>query len=596
MESSTPIVYLWVDAGAVATLAKDPDVSWLFDATPRDGREHAAHNGMVMHNISPGMNAMPHNLTGSGQKVGLIENVKCAIHDKHDAFFLAPATQYNSSGSVLQGCSSDSDTICSSLCKTVADSDPGVCRQLKSGVRRCVDPHLSWVASGIWGTKNEGGYKNYGASAATPHVWTGSSTSATNTACVVSETQAAYDWFNTNAVKTVVGSYGCPNASDDGFIEDWNVARRDVAIFKATPSGSTELVESGCRAANAICVGGMTSGGAAPIDAYRNPLEPFGTAYLDREEPDVVAFAGDRPSPGVEVISLTGTTAWQQKTGTSFANPLIANMATLLKQKCGGTIGPRYLRAILMAGAWYFDPENASEGGLAYSTQPKQGAPIDADLPGFIQPNAVPPYGKDYKDGAGGPAGNNVLGWCNVAQNGLTFGGGPITVSSDPNSGTPFTRPSGTSGTYNLTGEGGKNPKDESPFHTLSYDTTNLKTAWSTVYTLNANTRIRAVFATDKCTPTAASGPGSGPYSAAAVTADFDLYLCPASGSGSCVGESRSVYDNNEGFDVTVSTAGSYRLSVVFDADASFGCNGSFNQAAATAVVYGPVSSFIEAP
>jgi hypothetical protein len=337
----------------------------------------------------------------------------------------------------------------------------------------------------------------------------------------------------------------------------------------------------------------MTTGGASPIDGWQNPSNFSGSYFLDREEPDLVAFAGDRPSPGVDVISLANTTAWEQKTGTSFANPLVANMATLLKQKCGGTIGPRYLRAILMAGSWYFDPESSSEGGLAYSTQPKPGITIDPMLPGYIK-TGFGAFGKDYKDGAGGPAGNNVLGWCNVAQPGLTFDGGPITVSSDPNSGTPFTRPSGTSGTYNLTGEGGQS--EESPFHTLSYDTTNLKTAWSKVYTFSANTRVRAVFTTDKCTPTLASGPGSGPYSAEAITADFDLYLCPASGGGSCVGESRSVYDNNEGFDVTVSTAGSYRLSVIFDADASLGCNGSFSQNAATAVVYGSPSSFIEAP
>lgn len=127
---------------------------------------------------------------------------------------------------------------------------------------------------------------------------------------------------------------------------------------------------------------------------------------------------GALAGPGVDVISLASTTTWEQKTGTSFANPLVANMATLLKQKCGGTIGPRYLRAILMAGSWYFDPENSSEGGLAYSTQPKPGTPIDLDLPGQIN-TGFAPYGKDYKDGAGGPAGNNVLGWCNVSQTGL---------------------------------------------------------------------------------------------------------------------------------------------------------------------------------
>ena len=59
-----------------------------------------------------------------------------------------------------------------------------------------------------------------------------------------------------------------------------------------------------------------------------------------------------------------------EKAGTSYANPLIATIGILAKQKCGGSIDARYLRALLMASAWYYDPESTADGGLAFSTQP----------------------------------------------------------------------------------------------------------------------------------------------------------------------------------------------------------------------------------
>jgi len=276
-ESTTPVLYVRLSAVDVAGLAAEPDVSWLFDATGSAGAEQQGVNGNSFHKIDTGMNAAPNNLDGSGQRVGLIENTRCAIHDNHDAFKLAPATAYNngtghnSTGAFVQSCTTDSQ--CTNLCKTDSGDAAGVCRTLKSGVKRCVDPHLSKVASGVWGTRFQSGvYKNYGAGVAIPYVWTGSSASASNTACVVTETQLAYDWFNTNNVKTVIGSYGCfaNGNSIDGFVEDWNAFHRDVAIFKATVSGGETTVE-GCRSANAICVGGMTTTNV-PFDGCHHRL------------------------------------------------------------------------------------------------------------------------------------------------------------------------------------------------------------------------------------------------------------------------------------------------------------------------------------
>lgn len=588
-DSTTPILYVRARADQVRALSEAPGVSWVFDAAaPVVAQEHAAPNGMSFHKIDSGMNAAPNNLDGTSQRVGLIENVKCAIHDNHDAFKLAPTTAYNST-SLIQPCTSDAQ--CANLCKTLSGDSPGVCRTLKSGVSRCVDPHLSQVASGIWGTRFEGGtFKNYGAGKATPYVWVGSTAGATNTACVPSQTQAAYDWFNANSVKTVVGSYGCNVAqgadSVDGFIEDWNAARRNVAIFKATGNTNGDLTQHGCRPANAICVGGMTTANN-PIEAWRN-VNTNPQTYLDREEPDLVAFAGDRTGgTQVEVIDLVGTSGWIQRAGTSFANPLVANMATLLRQKCGGLLDTRYLRTILMASAWYYDPQSAAEGGLAFSTQPKPGVAVNPLLPGFIITSTG--EGFDYQDGAGGPTGDNMLGWCGAGPSGLTFDGGPLTVTS--NGGTPFTPSGSHGGSYNLTGS----DEEDGGIKPLSYDTTNLFQTWSKVYALGANTRFRVVFAWDKCAPTSAAGPGSGPYVFNNPREDFDLFLCPAAG-GTCQAQSRSVYDNKEGFDVTVAAAGNYRLSIVYDADASLGCNGSFSHSAAFAAVFGTASNFIEAP
>lgn len=74
------------------------------------------------------------------------------------------------------------------------------------------------------------------------------------------------------------------------------------------------------------------------------------------------------------------------------------------------------------------------------------------------------------------------------------------------------------------------------------------------------------------------------------------IFLCPVFGGGACMGESRSVFDNKEGFDIAVTTAGNYRLSIVCDADASLGCNGNYGHNGGYAVAYGPTANFIEAP
>ncbi len=586
ISTDTPILMVETTAAGARTLARHPSVAFLMDGEPGETEEYQAPNGLTFHKVSSVMNSAPHNLDGqlpNGQPipVGLVEDARVGLHDAHSAFSFAPSTVYSTTP---QTCPMGNE------CAGLGGDTAAVCKVPKGGgTPRCADPHMSQVASQIWAAKADGTLKPFGAARARPHVYNTNGAS-TQVRCLVGPMTLAYDWFTNTArnVKTTVESWGCGDDSVDGFVQDYNARLKNVFIVKAAPNDLANNTRNGCRPGNAVCVSGLNDHdmyGLQNIESWENPFTDSGFFLLDREEPDVVAH-----SERNDVVSLGDTGTWEKNDGTSFAAPLVAGMATLVKEKCNdANLDARYLRAIFLVGSWYYDVEDSSEGGLAFSTQPKPGSSPVPDLPGFLDP---PAEGYDYNDGAGGPTGDYLLSWCSAAPSGITTFGGTSTISTDPASPNPtFVPPGHNGGGYNLV------PESNSGWgQPLSYDNTNLAVALEQTFTFGGTTRFRTAITWDRCTPT--SGPGTGPYQFMNIREDIDLMLCGWNGTSytTCHGQSRSVYDNKEGFDITVPNAGTYKLVVIVDEDASLGCNGSYSLSLAYAGAYGTPSLFVEAP
>jgi hypothetical protein len=584
ISTDTPILMVETTTTGARSLARHASVAFLLDGEPGETEEYQAPNGLAFHKVSSVMNAPPHNLDGQLSNgtpipVGLVEDARVGIHDAHSAFNFAAATVYSTTPKT---CTTVAD------CPGLGGDTAAVCNTPRGGgTKRCTDPHLSQVASQIWSAKVDGTLKPFGAARAKPFVYNTNSASA-QVRCEVSPMTLAYDWFTstTRNVKTTVESWGCGSDSVDGFVQDYNARLKNVFIVKAAPNDQSTNTRGGCRPANTVCVSGLQDHptlGYINVESYENPFNDWGTFRLDREEPDVVAH-----SERNVVIALSDNASWDKNDGTSFAAPIVAGMATLVKEKCNNAnLDARYLRAVFLVGSWYYSTDTIN--GYAFSTQPRPGSGIDPMLPGYLNP---PSFGWDYDDGAGGPTGDNLLSWCSSAPSGITTFGGTVTISTDPaSSNPPFSSPGHSGGSYNLVEDG-----EESGLEPLSYDDTNLAVAFEQTFNFGGPTRFRAAITWDKCTPT--SGPGIGPYQLMNVREDIDLLLCPWNGSayGTCVAQSRSVFDNKEGFDVTVQNAGTYKLVAIVDEDASLGCNGSYGVLLGYAGAYGTPVNFVEAP
>jgi hypothetical protein len=277
----------------------------------------------------------------------------------------------------------------------------------------------------------------------------------------------------------------------------------------------------------------------------------------------------------VDVMDVVdgGTSAWTQKSGTSYAAPAMAAMAAMLKEECDGNIEDKYLRAIMMTGAWFYNPD-----GAKYST-----SQTCAEY--------EPIY--DCVDGAGSPAAQDIMLWCGSTMSGLTVDGGSdtlLTNDCDGPCGTPATAAMDTSGDSTdlvLVSDGGGGVSTDgvgtSSWYYQAYGP----------YTLHQNDRIRATVVWDTCT--------DGTVHPSVIGNDIDLWLCPTNGDD-CVAWSRSYNNNWEGFDWTKTSSGTqaYEVRVGYDSSFSYqggdlGCTGDgTTEPIALATVYGASSSFDE--
>jgi hypothetical protein len=263
---------------------------------------------------------------------------------------------------------------------------------------------------------------------------------------------------------------------------------------------------------------------------------------------------------GVSSASIQGSTSSTIAfSGTSLAAPIAATLGVLMKQTCGSSFGndERQLRAMMMTAAWSRNAE-----GWRYST------------PGVVLSGGL----VDHEDGAGITMAANLARFCpgNAAGSpNVSSGRMVVDLFSAPSLPAlrvaPAGPPPGDPGASGTPPSGSAKSLDPSRYVGAKY--------WTG--TLNALDRVRTTFAWDGCL--------TGTWTKVAV--DFDVLLCQGT---RCLYGSRSIADNNEGFDVTVDASGQWDLWYVFPAPVSagkytlaYGCQGSGVEPAAWAVAWG---------
>ncbi len=503
---------------------ENPGEGAVFGPSPPSGPS----NAITTPHIDTVLNAQGYD--GTGQGIGIIEWPLCKLYDEHDNF--ANTTIVEEDLPSVTSCTTNGE------CGHCGDFFPFM--RCVNG--KCIAGHASRMASTIVNSVTQGTYGAFNATLFHP-------THARP--CSQQGIADGYSWLLGN-VTTTVESFGC-DAADDGLAQDFYARWYGFAVFRAAGNlESYPTTTEGCRTRNSICVGGMEptpSGGWEIWDDVYNGTN--GSAWInpsndhtDREEPNIVAL-----SQGVEVIDTSAapnTTKWTWLNGTSYAAPAMAGMGALLKQACGGSIDPKFLRAFMMTSAWSINPD-----GKPYSTPGSA-----ADCPGS------PP---DCKDGAGAPTAENALRFCQPpGPDPIEVGGGTLNVDLEGGSEIPWID------------DGKGNP-------TGPFKLTPLK-----IWPLRQGDRLRVTFTWDGC-PASAVGQGPSPLSA-----DIDIFLCVGSPYWACLKTSRSYEDNVEGFDFTVSPGDpetGYTLYYGYDPDNSPGCGLPY-EPAAWAYAVGPSAFF----
>jgi hypothetical protein len=591
----TPSLYATLSPEALKKIARHPDVEGIF--RNKQGKIHrlSAPNSVTFPHIDSGFNALGY--FGSGFKIGLVEG-PCAVWKHHES--LSNLSGYTTS-QVAASC--DAGAQCASVCGAEADEGSGFCKdQTGGGDLHCIDKHESEIASTIAASR---GGAEWGAAEIHLYQYNTPDT-GTDVACEATAMDNAFGWFtdSSRSVHTVTESWACDLTDDDvgsgyaddkdGYYEDY-FSRNAPHVLTVRAAGNGANYGDfavGCEPSNALCVGGMQfaapDGGAISVALESSINLPSGPVDLakDREDPDIVAFAALSGS-GVDVMDVSGgTTAWTTDSGTSFAAPVMASMAALLKSECGGNIDEKYVRAIMMTAASYYNPN----GDATYSTSDTCSNDLMYD-----------PV-DDCLDGAGSPVAEDVMQWCGSPVTGLTASGGTTTLDTnncDGPCGTAATEAmdesgeksdvlssSGDGGIVSSSGDGG-----------VSTDGTGATNWYYTVIlsvTLAHNDRIRATVAWDTCT--------NGSVHPSIIGNDIDLWLCPTSGAD-CVAWSRSFDNNWEGLDWTKTTTGSatYELRVGYDASYEYEASGRLgcpddatDEPLSYAYVYGAASSFAQ--
>ena len=311
-----------------------------------------------------------------------------------------------------------------------------------------------------------------------------------------------------------------------------------------------------CPSRNEVCVGGSNYGATAVYGSFLNPGP--GT---DREEPDVTGLAVSVDLADfqqlVNVPSTYNVFSFQQDTGTSFSAPIITALAANLSTICEASLpanarlSPAQLSALLRTGAWRRNPN-----GQPYSTP---GAGFD-----------------DRKDGAGAPSAEAVALFCNPTLSGTAGAGlAPIfeTASLDPTV-APLV-PSWVQAEQDI----------DHPSQLVGAPLAHV--------TLKSGDRIRVTASWEACTVTDELG-GLALVPEWSAT-DFNLFLCNDAAK-KCEVSSQSFFDNNEGFDFTVSGVAKPTEFTVYWAapQGATACDGGPPEKVAYAIVSGASEAFDE--
>jgi hypothetical protein len=348
----------------------------------------------------------------------------------------------------------------------------------------------------------------------------------------------AYSWLADpeREVKTVNESFGCIGYGDgaaEGITQDYYARYFDMAISK---SAGNEPKRAACPfSLNSTCVGGINKQGKMScFSSWTNENGPD-FARTDREEPDVVALAGDGeddcllPSQvdQVSFMQIGTPDQWGDATGTSYAAPAVAGFTALLKEACGDKKDHLWIRAVLRNSAWRRNVKD-----YAYST-----------------PVAPATEAYDWKDGAGALTAEDALAYC------LDDGSGSPSNASgndegclDCGEGAPFRNPCKTCGP---TPPGERHPLSAVPL--VPGDGRLYKLYWRSGETLPEGARVRTTLTWDSC-PSSVSG-----VAPSEIATDIDIVLVNTTLSIP-VYASQSVTDNVEGFDIHVPWEGKYEL------------------------------------
>jgi hypothetical protein len=537
-----PILYVEGAPQAILELAMDGRIVDIIDARRQEPEEFAVTAPVPHHDIPPTFNQPdppPSGKYATGQKVGLIEVAQksvdrsgktfyCSLFDKHEAFSRATPDPANGLRVTYQQPARTPCGVSSTDCATASCSrcvEAGL-KKPKTGV--CTTRHGTGVATVMTATRNGLPYGSAEAQFFYPN--------GEDPCDGGSGFTNSLEYLRSKGVKTVNISTGCGNVSENQYARTY-----DMLIMRA--AGNSAPDQRACEfSPNVVCVGGTNpSHGRSCFSAYKNPAD------LDREEPDLMALAGDRDaatcSSATETVEFAGlnyATHWDSDYGTSFAAPTVTSIALLLREACAWRFPDMHhliLRAILRTAAYKQNPH-----GTRYST-PNNFVSDGQDGAGFLSAEKAKPFcdpGMRSNSGLANPDLDNGDGSTFEGNDEYEIGNGSEGLTAGP----PLAPSAYTSGN----------------------DGSRVWQVISNLGWLTTGQRVRATMSWDACT--------SDPQK---PLLDYDLFLFrnDAGGGGNYAGgfafASQSISDVEEGFDFGINTDGEYILMAGWEPQS--GCN-----------------------
>ncbi|MCC6336812.1 MAG: S8 family serine peptidase [Myxococcales bacterium] len=419
----------------------------------------------------------------------------------------------------------------------------------------CVDAHASQVASRIAASQEAAGN---GAPAGAFHAGRTNlfveHNRTSTTSLTQAETEAAYQWFDSNAVRLVNLSFGSTNGgvpSHIGVRADWYARNKQFIVVHSAGNKSTlgnvnyANTAVTCDGFTSICVGSLSALATAP----RNRAEYWTSAESrwrnvtandwEFEKPDVMAEGSS-----AQVMEVGGVDSWDTNTGTSFAAPTVTGLIALHLDFCEKEPGVRdsaFYRAFLRSIS-AFDPspvESFTSGGAQHVDS------CPASLGGTpLYP--APHLGCDHHGGAGPVSAKYMFRDLNTCG-----------VIDDPECMTP---PCPVSGTGVLETESGWSAvpawaQSNNPGNNQNTQALRITDAYfiklKDLGSFDERSRLRATFAYYACPASTSSAPADG-----APAVNFDLALVGTrlgTSTPEVIQASEARHDATEGFDVTFS-------------------------------------------